>query len=145
VVAVALLVVLAVALAGTVVVLAPDSLAEPPPSAALGLSVDAGTDRLVFTHVGGDAIDVRTLRLAVAVDGTPLEHQPPVPFFAARGFRAGPTGPFNSGADPAWTAGERASLRLASTNDPAIASGARVRATLSVDGHRVARLTARAE
>jgi len=142
VVGVALLVVLAVGLAGAVAAgLGAVAPPEPPPRAALELSVDADADRVALTHLGGDALDVRRLRLRVAVDGTPLSHQPPVPFFAARGFRAGPTGPFNTAADPRWTTGETASLRLASTNAPAIAPGARVRVELFVDGQAVARLT----
>jgi hypothetical protein len=140
VVAVALLVVLSAVLAGAVVALAPAAPAGPPSQAAFRLSVDAGSDRVALTHVGGDVLDAEALALRVAVDGTPLVHQPPVPFFAARGFRSGPTGPFNSGADPRWTPGETASVRLASTNAPAIEPGARVRVTVSVDGQVVARL-----
>jgi FlaG/FlaF family flagellin (archaellin) len=140
VVGVALLVVASVTLAGVVLLLAPAAPAEPAPRAALRLSVDPATDRIALTHIGGDPLDVRDLRLELAVNGTPLVHQPPVPFFAARGFRSGPTGPFNSGADPRWTPGETASVRLASTNAPAIEPGARVRVTVSVDGQVVARL-----
>jgi hypothetical protein len=67
-----------------------------------------------------------------------------VPFFAARGFRAGPTGPFNAAADPGWTAGEAASLRLASTNAPGISPGDRVVVEVSVEDRRVATLSERA-
>jgi FlaG/FlaF family flagellin (archaellin) len=145
VVAVAVLVALSVVLAGAVAAglggLAPP---EPPPQAALDLSVDADADRLAVTHLGGDSLDARRLRVTVAVDGTPLDHQPPVPFFAATGFRAGPTGPFNSGADPRWTPGETASLRLASTNDPLLSTGARVRVAVYAGGHLVARVVATA-
>lgn len=142
VVAVALLVLLAVGLAGVLAAgLGAVAPPEPPPRAALELSADAGADRVALTHLGGDPLDVRRLRLRVSVDGTGLAHQPPVPFFAARGFRAGPTGPFNSAAAPRWTPGETASLRLASTNAPALAPGARVRAEVYVRGHLVARLS----
>ena len=78
----------------------------------------------------------------VRVDGDPLRHQPPVPFFSARGFRPGPTGPFNAAADPTWTVGERASVRLASTNHPRIVAGARVTVELRYDGRRLTTLTA---
>jgi FlaG/FlaF family flagellin (archaellin) len=54
------------------------------PRASLSLSV-AG-DTLTLTHRGGDALDVTALRLVVTVDGGPLTHQPPVPFFSTRGF-----------------------------------------------------------
>jgi hypothetical protein len=107
----------------------------------LSLSVDPGADRLTFVHRAGASLDARRLALRVRVAGTPLDHQPPVPFFAARGFRAGPTGPFNVAADPDWSAGERASLRLASTNAPGIDPGDRVVVEVSVGDRRVATLS----
>lgn len=111
---------------------------------ALSLSVDAGVDRLTLVHRAGAPLDVRQLVVRVRVAGTPLEHQPPVPFFAARGFRAGPTGPFNLATDPRWTAGEAASLRLASTNEPGIDPEDRVVVTVTDGDRRVATLSARA-
>lgn len=111
---------------------------------ALSLSVDAGTDRLTLVHRAGASLDARRLVIRVDVAGTPLRHQPPVPFFAARGFRAGPTGPFNPAADPRWAAGEAASLRLASTNAPGIDPGDRVVVRVAVGDRRVATLSARA-
>lgn len=81
---------------------------------------------LVMTHRGGAPLDVRSLRVQLLVNGTPLARQPPIPFFAATGFRGGPRGPFNAAADPRWTVGERAALRVASTNRPAFSPGARV-------------------
>ncbi|MFB6159979.1 MAG: type IV pilin [Haloferacaceae archaeon] len=110
------------------------------PTAAVAVVVDPGTDRLTLTHRGGDPLDVRRLRLRVRVGGRPLRRQPPVPFFAARGFRSGPTGPFNVRADPRWRPGERASLRLAATNDPLVDPGDRVTVTVLVDGWTVARV-----
>lgn len=80
--------------------------------------VDPASDRISLVHVGGHALDVRRIQIRVWVDSRPLAHQPPVPFFAASGFRGGPTGPFNSAADPIWTVGERAGFRIASTNRP---------------------------
>lgn len=143
VVAVALLVLLAVTLAGALAAgLASVGSPDPPPRAALDLAVDADAARVTLTHLGGETLDVRELRLRVAVDGTPLAQQPPVPFFTARGFRAGPTGPFNSAAAPAWRPGETASLRMAGTNAPTLTPGARIRATVYADGHVVARLSA---
>lgn len=112
------------------------------PTAAVTLSVDAGRDRLVLTHRAGEPLDVARLDVRVRVDGRPLAHQPPVPFFAAEGFRSGPTGPFNSRAEGAWTAGERAGLRLAATNRPGVRPGSRVTVVLAVDGATVARVTA---
>ena len=96
---------------------------DEPTSAAVTLSVDADTDRFTFTHRGGDTLDVSRFSLSVTVDGTPLAEQPPVPFFAATGFVSGPTGPFNSGGDTRWRAGETAGFRVASTNSPTIDEG----------------------
>lgn len=140
VVAVALLVavtVLAAAAVGTA------ALAIQPPErpvhTSISLDAHASTDRIVLVHRGGDELDANHLSLTVTVRGDPLRHQPPVPFFAARGFQSGPTGPFNSGADPAWRAGERGTFALASTNDPLIRDGDRVVVTLRRNGTVVAR------
>jgi len=130
----------AVVAAGLAAVPAPTD----PPTAALSLEVDADADRLTLTHRAGDPLDVRALTLRVRVGGEPLAHQPPVPFFAARGCRAGPTGAFNAGADPVWRPGEAASLRLASTNGPLPAAGDPVTVTVAVEGHVVAEVTATA-
>jgi FlaG/FlaF family flagellin (archaellin) len=94
------------------------------PRVSLSLAVDG--DSLAFTHRGGDALDVRRLRLLIEVDGEPLAHQPPVPFFSARGFRSGPSGPFNSATDPRWTAGETATFAIAGTNRPRLTTGSTV-------------------
>jgi len=96
---------------------------DEPTSAAVTLSGDADTDRFTFTPRGGDTLDVSRFSLSVTVDGTPLAEQPPVPFFAATGFVSGPTGPFNSGGDTRWRAGETAGFRVASTNSPTIDEG----------------------
>jgi len=108
-----------------------------PTAAVVGLAVTDGT--LVLTHRGGDTLDVRRLRVVIRVDGSRLRHQPSVPFFAARGFKSGPTGPFNRGYDGAWTAGETASVALASTNHPTIAPGDRVAVALYANDALVAR------
>lgn len=107
------------------------------------LDVSVRGDRVVFVHRGGGALDVRTLRLVLSVDGERLAHQPPVPFFAARGFRAGPTGPFNSATSPRWTAGERAGFRVAGTNAPAVRAGTRVNVDVYAEGRWVASLETR--
>lgn len=111
----------------------------------VSLDVDAGTDRIAMTHRGGDPVNVTTLRITVTVDGEALDRQPPVPFFTASGFRAAPTGPFNRGADPLWRAGERGTVRLASTNAPAIDPGDDVTVTISRNDAVVGRANARAE
>ena len=142
---VALTVVLAAAVGVAVSGLGPTGgVAEDPRPTALSLSVEAEADRLTLAHRAGTPLDARRLTLRVHVAGTPLEHQPPVPFFTARGFRAGPTGPLNAAADPGWTAGERASLRLASTNAPEIDPGDRVMVEVAIGDRRVATLSARA-
>lgn len=94
------------------------------------VSVEATADRIAVTHEGGGAVDPTALDVSITVDGEPLDHQPPVPFFAAKGFVSGPTGPFNSATTDTWTAGETGTLELASTNDPLIAEGETVRVTV---------------
>ncbi|WP_158058631.1 type IV pilin [Halorussus halophilus] len=98
----------------------------PPPNVAIDVQVDGTTKTLTFAHRGGETLDVRELSIQIAIDGVALDSQPPVPFFSSEGFRPGPTGPFNSAADPNWSAGETASFRLASTNSPTLSRGARV-------------------
>lgn len=133
---------LAAVVAVTVAPLEPGATASV--DAAFALEVDPGTSEVAIQHLRGDPVDVRTLSVHVAVEGDALEDQPPVPFFAASGFRGGPGGPFNERADPTWEVGETASLRVASTNAPAIDQGDDVTVTLGVDGHHLATLSARA-
>ncbi|WP_312909864.1 type IV pilin N-terminal domain-containing protein [Natronosalvus caseinilyticus] len=140
-----LLIAITVLLAATVAT-AMGSLSPVPntPTAAIEFEVDTDRNELVFEHAGGDALDVRDLTLEVTVDGEPLAHQPPVPFVGATGFRGSPSGPFNAATDPTWTVGERATIRLAATNSPALAEGAVVRVHLSNDDGTVARVVAEA-
>lgn len=81
---------------------------------------------VTLVHRGGNPVDVRSIRLEIVVGGQRLTHQPPIPFFAASGFRGGPTGPFNSAADPQWTVGETAGFEIASTNAPLPERGQRL-------------------
>lgn len=109
------------------------------PTARLSLTAEAGPDRVALTHEGGDTLSAAVLDVTVRVEGEPVAHQPPVPFFAATGFESGPTGPFNSAYGGQWRAGETAALRLASTNtqlDP----GDSVSVTVRTDAGVVARL-----
>lgn len=131
------------AVAGSIALAAtPGDRADPGPTVALSLSV--ANDRVSVTHRGGTVIDAREVGLRVTVNGTPLAEQPPVPFFAASGFRAGPTGPFNAAADPRWGAGETASFRVAGTNAPTLAPEARVAVRVSAAGRPIASLSATA-
>lgn len=144
VVGVVLLVAVTAVLGGTVAALALSTdVADPAPRAVFEASVDATTDRVAVTHRAGDPVAPDRLRLRILVDGTPVAHQPPVPFFAATGFVSGPTGAFNSASDDDWSVGERATLRLASTNT-AIAPGDRVTLRLFVGDRPLAELTVRA-
>lgn len=111
---------------------------------ALTAKANASADRVTLVHRGGDVLDVGELRLHVTVDGQPLAHQPPVPFFAAEGFESGPTGPFNVGGNTRWTAGEAASFAIAGTNAPRLESGARVAVRVYTDGVNVATVRATA-
>lgn len=135
--------------AGAAVLDAADSAAASAPASAaapvsLSASASASADRVTLVHEAGPTLDVRALSLRITVDGAPLARQPPVPFFAARGFRSGPTGPFNSASDPRWSAGEAASLELAGTNHPSMAPGDEVTVRLYADGAPVATVRTRA-
>jgi FlaG/FlaF family flagellin (archaellin) len=136
-VAVVLLVALTVLAAGSVALALPQLPAEPPPKRTI--SVDATADGQVTVMLrSGPQLDVRNVDVRLAVDDESLRHQPPVPFFAADGFRGGPTGPFNVAADPTWQVGEAASVGVAGTNDPTPTAGATLRIRLLVRGHVVA-------
>jgi flagellin-like protein len=101
-------------------------------AAAFSLSVSG--DRVGLGYERGPPLRVADLRLDISVDGEPLAHQPPVPFFSARGFRPGPTGPFNVGSDGVWTAGETGSVVVAGTNSPRLGPGRTVTVRLYVRG-----------
>lgn len=105
---------------------------------SIAVSLELDGDTIAVTHEAGPDLRVSRVRLVVAVDGTRLDHQPPVPFFAARGFRAGPTGPFNVAGDGVWTAGETGSIRVASTNGPVPEPGRTVSVAIYVGDDRVA-------
>lgn len=113
------------------------SLEEPQRPVSLSASADAATNRITLTHRAGPPLDVRDLEVKVVIDGRPLFHQPPVPFAGARGFAGAPTGPFNAAADPGWTAGESASIRLAGTNRPDLEPGASVTVTVFENGDQL--------
>jgi flagellin-like protein len=114
------------------------SIETPTDPVDITLSVAADSDRLTLTHRRGPPLNVSAASVAVRIDESPLVHQPPVPFFTARGFRAGPTGPFNSAADDTWRAGEETSLQLAATNAPLVAPGDVVRVRIATDEQTVA-------
>ena len=103
------------------------------------LSAEVSPDgEVVLFHEAGDELDVRDLTIAITVDGEPLAEQPPVPFFSSSGFEAGPTGPFNSAADPHWTVGESASVTISDSNAPNPGAGDQVTVAVIRDGRRVA-------
>ena len=110
----------------------------------LAASAVAADQRITLVHRGGDALDLRNCSLVISIDGEPLAHQPPVPYFAAEGFRGTPTGAFNVGGDPVLDPGERASLQLASTNSPQLAAGDRVTVRIRRQGRLVASIGVRA-
>ncbi|WP_458207306.1 type IV pilin [Haladaptatus sp. NG-SE-30] len=137
-----LLVVVTLVSAGTIGTVAMDSPSlREPKQAVIDVSADADADRLTFVHRAGDSLSVETLVIHIRVNGTPLEHQPPVPFFSASGFRPGPTGPFNSATNEMWSTGETASVELAGTNEPLLEPGNRIVVRISADGNPVAEVT----
>ena len=135
-----LLVVLTVLLAVTLstAVLGGPSTPEPTPAVAVELSVDGST--VTLRHTQGEPLAIEALSMEIAVDGQPLEHQPPVPFFAASGFESGPTGAFNPSGSTELTVGESASLTVASTNSPPIEAGSTVTVTVYTDESRLLRV-----
>ncbi|MFW6018315.1 MAG: type IV pilin N-terminal domain-containing protein [Halapricum sp.] len=136
-----LLVTVTVALAGLAgaAVIGSDSV-ESPPHARLTMEADASADRIAITHAGGESLSMEAVTVRIEIDSQPLTRQPPVPFFAARGFVSGPTGPFNPATDSTWTAGETATLELASTNAPSMDPGTTVSVTVATDRGVVAQL-----
>lgn len=144
VVGVVLLVALTIAGVAAVSAAFPDAPAEPAPVVDFRLAADATEDSITITHVAGDDLDVADLRLDVSVDGEALVHQPPVPFFAARGYVSGPTGPLNHAGGTTWRAGQSGTLRIATTNAPRPDPGDRVSVTVAADRAVVADLDATA-
>lgn len=112
-----------------------------PSSTPVAMSLSVSGDSLTLVHRGGRTLDVGALTLTLTVDGAELTHQPPVPFFSAQGFRPGPTGPFNVASDGSWSAGEAATLELASTNSPQFTAGSRVEVRVVAGDRPVARLS----
>ncbi|MFD1563253.1 type IV pilin [Haloarchaeobius amylolyticus] len=137
----ALLITLTVCLAAVVAVGAGVWSLEPTsPTATFELSADGDRAAIVIEHLAGDDLDVETLSVTIAINGTELTAQPPIPFVGARGFDGAPDGPFNAKSDSTWTAGERAGVSIAETNSPTLAAGDSVTVTLAVDDRQVATL-----
>ncbi|NHX34915.1 type IV pilin [Halolamina sp. R1-12] len=126
---------------GTVLFGQAAALGVSPPTASFDVAAEG--DRITLSHEGGDAVDVHALRVEISVNGEPLAHQPPVPFFAAEGFHGGPGGAFNPETDDEWTVGETTTLRVAGTNEPAPEAGARLTVDLLYGDHRFASLSTR--
>lgn len=137
-----LLALITVALAGVLTAsVGTATLGQPQPD-FVRISADAEPDGTIsLTHKHGHAIDVRQVTVVVSVEGEQLAQQPPVPFFSTAGFEAGPTGPFNSAADPEWTVGEQASFTIADSNTPAPRPGDEIKIELYEDGHPLAEAT----
>lgn len=133
VVGVALLIGLTVVFSMTLLGLVDTDRPAPTPTASLSVSADATADRIAISHEAGDELDVSELKLYITVDGKALQHQPPVPFFAADGFVSGPEGPFNTASPDSFRAGMTGTLVLATTNDPRIEPGDTVTVQVSTD------------
>lgn len=121
------------------------TLATPPlattPTASLSASVDGDAGMIRVTHQAGDELDVTDLDITLEISGEALQHQPPIPFFAADGFVSGPTGPFNSASSSEWQVGQTASLRLAATNTPPLSPGDEVTITVTTGDSTIYRET----
>jgi len=115
-------------------------LSAPATHVSVSLSVDGDENRFVLTHEGGERLDTRSLSVVVEVDGQPLDHQPPIPFFSATGFESGPTGAFNVASSGEWDAGESASVALnPNTNAPVPERGSHVSVEVYVDDRPITR------
>ena len=132
VVGVVVLVSLTVVLSATVLAGLADSTPVSPPTASLTFAADGSADRIELAHRGGDVLDVSEMDVRISVDGEELQHQPPVPFFAADGFESGPEGAFNNASADTFQTGERTTLTLASTNDPQLEPGVEVSIRIAV-------------
>jgi flagellin-like protein len=141
-----LLLAITVLLAGTVgAVLLTPNVESSMPATRFSATVDASANKISVTHDGGEALDPNSLDVRIEVDGRTLDHQPPIPFFAAKGFKSGPTGPFNSATRGNWTVGETGTLELATTNAPSISDGATVEITITRDNRVLAALETTAD
>lgn len=129
---------LAVVVAGSTgaVVLSLTTGSQPPATDTFELAVQQnGGVRLTYQQ--GPPLSVDRLRLIIRIDGTRLAEQPPIPFFAADGFRGGPIGPFNAAATGRWRPGEIAGVQIASTNEPVPEPGKILSVTLYRDQDRL--------
>lgn len=111
---------------------------------AAAITAERTGNELTLTHHSGDPLDVTQLTVRIFVNGEPLEKQPDVPATAGMGgFNGIPSGPFHASKNNIWTAGETASLTIASTtNTPQPSASSQVTIKLYAEGEPVA--TARA-
>ena len=107
---------------------------EPCQATPIAVAFTADGPVLHVTHLAGPPLSLDNATTTITVDGEPLRYQPPLPFFAARGFQAAPTGPFNSGSDGMFSVGEHASMRIAQTNHPRPDRGSAVRLVVRTRG-----------
>lgn len=130
------------ALAATMAVVIPAAgdLSTDQQRAVLDLTVDPDTNTVTIIHEGGDPIDFASVEVMIYVDGEPLEHQPPTPYFSASGFAPGPTGAINKASEDTVTVAEQTSFQIADTNDPLPEPGSTVRVDLIDDGATMVRL-----
>jgi hypothetical protein len=84
----------------------------------VALSLTVSETMIALTHEAGPSLRLAMVDMHISVNQEPLLHQPPIPFFAAKGFRSGPYGPFNSASDGIWSVGEQGAIRIAGTNSP---------------------------
>ena len=102
------------------------------PPIAVAFAVDGPV--LHLRHLAGTPLALDDATVTITIDDEPLRHQPPLPFFAARGFQSAPTGAFNSGSDGTLSVGDDASMQIAQTNHPWPERGSSVRLTVRSRG-----------
>lgn len=147
VIGVVVLVAITVTLGG--VVLAFGMSATPPaspPAVTVDGSVDPAENKLTLVHTGGDPLPLEDVSVRIAVDGTPLAEQPPVPHYNPSGFVGFPCGVFNPMSDNVWEAGEQGTITIdADENEPLPTANATVEVTIVTEGVAVTRTTIQVE
>lgn len=127
-------------LGGVVAAVVP-AMADEPVNAQAAIDIETEQDEddwvLAFIHTGGEPLDLEDVELVISVNGIALEHQPAIGQLNQRGFKNGPTGPFNPSTPDRWHVGERASLTFLSSNDPTIAAGDTIEAQFYLDGQLI--------
>ncbi len=142
---VVLLVAITVTLAGVVLAMGLTVSPGSAQTATVEGSLNHTANAITLVHTGGDPIDLEEADIRISVDGTPLTHQPPVPYWNPDGFQGFPSGPFNPSSENTWESGERGTIRLDTDNEPLPNANATVEVAVIGEAGPIARTTIRPE